>query len=98
MATQVASRDTKSLRVALRNAKDIDRNLVAFSRTARVLSSNHPGLIDKYRKKWVVVYDGKVKAQGLSFESALREADKKGLPRRDIIVRLIEKNQRTLIL
>ena len=82
----------------LGNPADIDQELQAFRRSARVLSSHHPRFIDRYQKKWVAVYDGKTKAQGRTLQSVWRQLDKKGLPREHIIVRYIDKKQRTMIL
>ncbi len=82
----------------LDNPADIDRELQRFRKSARVLSSHHPRLIDRYQKKWVAIYDGRTRAQGRTLQSTLREVDRKGLPREHIIVRYIDRNQRTLIL
>jgi len=82
----------------LGNPADIDRELQSFRKSARVLSSHHPRFIDRYQKKWVAVYDGKTKAQGRTLQSIWRQLDKKGLPREHVIVRYIDRNQRTMIL
>lgn len=82
----------------LGNPKDVDRDLQSFRRTAQLLSSRHPRLIDRYPKKWVAVYRGQVRASGKIFASVLAEVDKKGLPREHVIVRFIDRNQRTMIL
>lgn len=82
----------------LGNPADIDRELQSFRRSARILSSHHPRLIDRYQKKWVAIYDGKTRAQGRTLQSIWQQLDKKGLPREHTIVRYIDKNQRTMIL
>jgi len=82
----------------LGNPADIDRELQSFRRSARVLSSHHVRLIDRYQKKWVAVYDGKTEAQGRTLQSIWRQLDEKGLPREHVIVRYIDRNQRTMIL
>ncbi len=82
----------------LGNPADLDRELESFRRSARVLSSHHPRFIGRYQKKWVAVYDGKTKAQGRTLQSIWRQLDKQGLPREHIIVRYIDRNQRTMIL
>ncbi len=82
----------------LGNPADIDRELQSFRRSARALSSHHPRFIDRYQKKWVAVHNGKTKAQGRTLQSIWRQLDEKGLPREYIIVRYIDKNQRTMIL
>ena len=80
------------------NPADIDQELQSFRRSARTLSSHRPRFIDRYQKKWVAVYDGKTKAQGRTLQSIWRQLDKKGLPREHVIVRYIDRNQRTMIL
>jgi len=82
----------------LGNPADIDRGLQSFRRSARILSSHHPRLIDRYQKKWVAIYDGKTMAQGRTLQSIWRQLDKKELPREHTIVRYIDRNQRTMIL
>lgn len=76
----------------------LDRDLQQFRRAARVLSSKHSRLIDKYPKQWVAVYRGRVRAQARTFRSLLVQVDKKALPRDEVIVRFIHKDQRTIIL
>lgn len=77
---------------------DAARSLRAFHRSARVLSRNQPRLIDEYPDQWVAVSDGSVIAYGESLDQVLRQVDKSGLRRSDVIVRFIERTQRTLIL
>ena len=82
----------------LGNPADIDRELQSFRKSAKILSSHHPRLIDRYQKKWVAIYNGRTRAQGRTLQSTLQEVDKKGLPREHIVVRYIDRNQRTMIL
>ena len=82
----------------LGNPADLDRELQSFRRSARALSSHHPRFIDRYQKKWVAVYEGKPKAEGRTLNAVWRQIDKKQLPREHIIVRYIDRNQRTMIL
>ena len=81
-----------------KDAREIKKSLVAFSKSANVLSSNHPRMIEKYPDQWVAVGKGKVLAHGKSIDAVLKKVDKMGIDRADIIVRLIEKNLRTFIL
>ena len=78
--------------------RDVERDLRSFRNTARVLSSSHPRLIDRYPKQWVALYRGRVRASGSTFAAVMAQIDKKGLPREHVIVRFIDKNQRTMIL
>jgi hypothetical protein len=88
----------KDVLALLGDPKEVDRELASFRRTARVLSSDHPRLIDEYSQQWIVAFEGKVRASGNTLTSVLKQADAEGLPRDKIIVRHIDKNQRTMIL
>ncbi len=77
---------------------EVDRSLRAFRKATSLLSSEHPRLIDKYPKRWVAIYRGKVKAAASTFNAVLAQVDKAGLPREEVILRFIDKNQRTMIL
>ena len=82
----------------LGNPEDIDRELQIFRKSARALSSHYPRLIDRYQKKWIAIYDGRPIAEGRTLQATLQEVDRKGLPREHVIVRYIDRNQRTMIL
>jgi len=88
----------KSVLEKLGNPSEVDKELRSFRKSAMVLSSKHPRLINRYPKQWVAVYNGKTIAVGRTLNSALREVDKRGIPRGHVIVRYIDKNQRTMIL
>lgn len=74
------------------------RSLRKFQRSAHVLSSNQPRLINEYPDQWVAVSDSTVVAHGKNLDNILRQVDRKGFRRSDVIVRFIERTQRTLIL
>jgi len=95
------ARKTRNQNAILRMIGDparVARELRQFRQTTRLLSSQHPRMIEKYPKKWVALYGGKVKATGRSLDAVLKGIDKAGLPRSAVIVRFIEKNRRTMIL
>ena len=77
---------------------EIDRSLTAFSKSAQVLSAEHPRMIEKYPKQWVAIYEGEVRARGSTFLGLMSQADKEGLPRNELVVRYIDRNQRTMVL
>lgn len=79
-------------------AKEIDGDLQKFRRAARLLSSKHPRLTDKYQKQWVGVYEGRVRVHGKTLKSVMDKITDRGLPKERVIVRFIDKNQRTMIL
>ena len=72
------------------------RFLREFQRSARVLSRNQPRLVDEYPDQWIAVSDGTVVAHGDKLDKVLRQIDQKGIDRSDVIVRFIERTQRTL--
>ncbi len=74
------------------------RSLRNFQRSADVLSKNQPSLIDEYPDQWVAVSDSAVVAHGENLNSVLRQVDRNGFRRSDVIVRFIERTQRILIL
>jgi hypothetical protein len=78
--------------------KQMDRELRSFSRAARILSSDHPRLIDKHPKQWVGIYDGNVCATGKSFGALIARLKKRGLSPNDTIIRYIDTSGRKLIL
>ncbi|HEY7065811.1 MAG TPA: hypothetical protein VII06_30325 [Chloroflexota bacterium] len=82
----------------LGNPADVARELEDFQKAAKVLSSQHPRLMDQYPKQWVAVYGGKVRARSSTLSAVLEQLDKAGIPREHAIVRYIDKNQRTMIL
>jgi hypothetical protein len=89
----------KNLAAHLRaTPRQMDRELRAFSRAARLLSSDHPRLIERHPKQWVGVYDGKVCATGKSLNALMAKLKKSGISPRDAIIRYIDTSGRKLIL
>ena len=79
-------------------AETVARDLEAFAEAARVLSSNHPRLIDERPLQWVGVYQGQVAASGKTLASLMKQLESAGIPPEHTIVRFIDKEERTLIL
>lgn len=77
---------------------EVGRSLSAFQRSARVLSDSHPRLIDEYPNQWVAVADSTVIVHGNTLKQVLKQVDAEGISRADVIVRFIDRTQRTLIL
>jgi len=82
----------------LKNPVDVDRGLQSFRKSVLALSSDRPRLIERYPKQWVAIYKGEVQAHGKTFLSVLRKVDRKKLPREHVVMRFIDRNQRTMIL
>ena len=70
--------------------KEVDRQLRTFSRAARVLSSDHPRLIEEHPNEWVGIFDGKVRATAKSFDAVVSELKEKGFPPNESIIRYID--------
>lgn len=87
-----------NIRELLGDPHEIERDLRSFRRTAHILSTDHPRLIDRYPKLWVAAYKGRVRATGRTLRSVLNQVESEGLPKDKVIVRFIDKTQRTLIL
>lgn len=78
--------------------KEIANELHGFSRAARLLSSDHPRLIDTHPKQWIGVYDGNVCATDKSFRGLMRQLKLRGLSPKQTIIRYIDASGRKLIL
>jgi hypothetical protein len=78
--------------------KQMDRELRSFSRAARLLSSDHPRLIDQYPNQWVGIHDGSIRASAKSFGALIAQLRKRGLSPNDTIIRYIDTSGRKLIL
>src|SRR4051812_37139531 len=100
MAKKSMSRVTKRNVAAHLGAspKQIARELRTFSRAARVLSSNHPRLIDTHPRQWVGIYDNKVCASAKTFRALMAALKKSGVSPSKAIVRYIDVSGRKMIL
>jgi hypothetical protein len=78
--------------------KQVDRELRAFSRAAKLLSSDRPRLIDEHPNEWVGVYHGKMRAAGESLPALIACLKDKGVPPNETIIRYIDASRRTRIL
>lgn len=92
------TRTRKELLALLGDPKRVIQDLRKFRRSTRVLSSEHPRLIDKYERRWVAVHGGKVRANAATFGRLMASVDQRGLPRENIVVRYIDKDERIMIL
>jgi hypothetical protein len=78
--------------------KQIDRELRSFSRAARLLSSDHPRLIDRHPNQWVGIHDGSVRASAKSFSALIAQLKKRGVAPNDAFIRYVDTSGRKLIL
>jgi hypothetical protein len=78
--------------------QQMDRELRTFSRAAKILSSDHPRLINQHPKQWVALYDGKIRASAKSFRAVVAKLKKQGLPPNETMIRYVDTSGRKLIL
>lgn len=95
MASRSSRRQVASL---LGDPKQVVNELRSFRRSARILSSHRPRLIDDYRNKWVAIFGGQVKASAVSFDRLMASIDRKKLPRENLVIRYIDNDERIMIL
>ncbi len=73
--------------------------LQQVQQSARVLSADHPRLIDEYPERWVALHDGQVIADAGTIEELLEVVEATDPESRThILVRFIDRRQQTLIL
>jgi hypothetical protein len=82
----------------LGDPKAVDRDLRAFRKDARVLSSKRQHLIAQYPNQWVGIHESTVVARGGTLDSVVEQLDTLGIPRGRAIVRYISKNPRKMFL
>jgi len=96
MASTVDGED--EILAILGDPAEIDQSLTSFRESAQLLSSEHPRMIEQYSKQWVAIYDGEVRARAGTFLGLMSAAAKEALPREHLVVRYIDRNQRTMVL
>ena len=82
----------------LGDPKTVDRELRAFRKDARVLSSTRNHLLQQYPKRWIAIYGGKVAAQAKTLPALVERMQRLNIPRGRAVVRYIDKNPRKMIL
>ena len=82
----------------LGDPKEVARDLRAFRKDARVLSSKRQHLISQYPNQWVGVHNNKVVAKGGTLDSVVEQLDALSIPRGRAIVRYISKHPRKMFL
>ena len=79
-------------------ASQIAQGLASYREAARVLSCDHPRMIDEHPLQWIGVYKGNVVASGRSLKSVMSQLRKKSVPPESAIIRFIDREERALIL
>ena len=80
------------------SAAQIDEELRRFGEAAKVLSSDHPRMIEEHPLQWIAVYQGKVAATGKNLKSLISQLQEANIPPQSTIIRFIDKEERALIL
>ncbi len=80
------------------NPEQVAAELRDFRRSAMLLSSEGPRMIDLYPHQWVALYAGELTAHADAYDAVLEEIDRQDIPRGRVIIRYIDPNPRTLIL
>jgi hypothetical protein len=80
------------------SAAYIKEELSSFRGSAKLLSSDHPRMIDEHPLQWIGVYEGKVAATGKSLKSLMLQLEKMKIPAKDAVIRFIDKEERVMIL
>ena len=84
---------------AIGDPRQAVEELRQVKRSADVLSSDHPRLIDQYLQRWVAIHNGDVIADAESLDLLLSQVDASDpASRSHILVRFIDRHQQTLIL
>jgi hypothetical protein len=78
--------------------RQIDRELRLFSRAARVLSSDHPRLVDRHPEQWVGIHNGSACTTAKSLGALISRLKRRALSPNDTIIRYIDTSGRKLIL
>ena len=94
----VRARGKADLLRMIGNPVRLHRELSSFRRAARVLSSHHQRLIEKYPNQWIAVYGEEVIASGSTLDAVLKEMARRKVPQGRTVVHFVEKSQRTMIL
>lgn len=87
-----------TVKEALKDPKRVSRELQRFQKDAQILSSEHHQLIERYPNRWIAVYDGKVRAHARTLNALISKIERQGFPRDHVIIRYIDRSERTLIL
>lgn len=77
---------------------DVASELADFAKSASVLSSDQPRLIDLYPREWVAVHGGKVIAHASDLGKVLRDLEILRVAPGHAIIRFIDRDEHALIL
>ena len=78
--------------------KENIHNLQEFAKSAALLSSRQPRLIEKYPSQWIGVYRENVEGNAERLDELIELLKEKQIPLGDTIIRFICEDQQTLIL
>ena|SRR5437879_3280235 len=90
--------DRREIDEMIGDPKRLDTEMQDYRKDISILSSQRAMLLQKYPKRWVAIYKGKVQADAQSFDEILANVDELGLPRDSVVIRFVDKNHRRMIL
>ncbi len=79
------------------SAQAVAESLVDFTKSAEFLSEES-SLVQEYDQKWIGVCAGEVRAVEDNLDALLSSLDSQGIPRSNVVVRFVEREQRALFL
>lgn len=95
--TTASPERAEELRQLIGDPADVAAGLARLRESGHMFSSDQPRLIDKYVGRWIAVFDGRI-VDAESLDVLLARLDEQGVARERVIVRLIDQNERILIL
>lgn len=79
-------------------ASRIHEEIIAFSDRVERLDAKWKNLIKKYPDKWVAMADSEIIAIADTLEDVLREIDKRGVQRAEVVVEFLDTDPQSFIL
>jgi hypothetical protein len=76
----------------------IGAELATFTEAAKVLSSDHPRLINTHPMEWVGIFDGAVAVSADNYAGLMSKLSARGIPPSQTVVRFIDRTEKTFIL
>lgn len=80
------------------SAAEISRAIQSFSANAAAFSPSEEEAVEKYKNKWVAIYEGKIQAVADSLNQLFREIAEKKIPASQTLFRHIDAKDRVLTL
>jgi hypothetical protein len=86
------------LRLLGGSPESISRDLAEFAEAAKILSSDHPRLIDEHPDEWVGIYDKSETMTAKDFPALITALARRGIPPSRAVVRFIDREEKNFLL